>query len=158
MSTQKAHQAGMAIYQILSNFDDIRRKVLKNVPMSNQKKLYGLTLRQSSAIHQVMLLMSHYPKGISLKNLADCMLMHPSAASIMVDKMVNKGFLERTENPEDRRTVCIRISPKGKEIITTARTLLIQEMERYANLLTDNEQTQLVSIAAKLKSISDESA
>lgn len=156
MSTPNTHQAGMSIYQILSNFDDIRRKVLKNVPSANQKKLFGLTLRQSSAVNQVMLLMSDHPKGISLKSLADRMLMHPSAASIMVDKMVNKGFLERTENPEDRRTVRIRISPKGREIITSARNLMEKEMDKLAAHLTEDEITQLYDIATKLRAIADE--
>ena len=156
MSTANKRNAGMAIYQILSDFDDIRRKVLKNAPMANQKKLYGLTLRQSSAVNQVMLLMGNYPQGISLKSLADRMGMHPSAASIMVDKMVNKGFLERTENPNDRRTVCIRISDTGRQIISDARSLMQKELERFATRLTEEEQSQLAAIAAKLKDIAVE--
>lgn len=148
----------MAIYQILTDLDDIRRRILKKAPMADQKKLYGLTLRQSSAVNQIMLLMDNHPQGLSLKKLADSMSMHPSAASIMVDKMVNKGLLERTENPNDRRTVCIRISPKGREIISTARTLLIEEMKSYASQLTLEEQDQLTHIAAKLKTIADQSS
>lgn len=153
MCTKTTRSAGMAIYQILSDLDEIRRKVLKNTPMANQKKLYGLTLRQSTAVNQVMLMMSDYPQGISLKNLAERMHMHPSAASIMVDKMVNKGLLERSENPEDRRTICIRISSKGEEIINSARNLLQKEMERFAALLTPEEQIQISNIATKLKSL-----
>lgn len=152
MQTSNTNQIGSAIYEILSDLDEIRRRVLRNAPMANQKKLYGLTLRQSAAVNQVMLLMTNYPQGITLKNLSDKMQMHPSAASIMVDKMVNKGFLERTENPNDRRTVCIRISAKGKEIITATRTLLKEEIEKYASVLTPEEEAQLVQIAAKLKS------
>lgn len=151
MSTTNAQKMGLAVYQILSDFDSIRRKVLKESPLADQKKLYGLTLRQSAAVNQVMLLMGDYPQGITLKKLAEHLEMQSSAASIMVDKMVNKGFLERHENPEDRRTINIRISPKGAEIIKNARKLLIQKMEKIASALTDDEQQQLNAIATKLK-------
>lgn len=151
MSEQNVQQIGLAIYQILSEFDEVRRRVLRKVPSANQKKIYGLTVRQSAAMSHVMMLMSDHPHGISLKSLSERMSMHPSAASIMVDKMVNKGVLERADNPNDRRTICIRLSAKGQEIIANARKLMQDEMEILATKLTAEEMEQLRNIAAKLK-------
>lgn len=119
--------------------------------MANQKKLYGLTLRQSSAVNQVITLMDESPEGVSLKKLADRMLMHPSAASILVEKMVSKGLMERAENPKDRRTVLIRISNKGREIISNVHNHLLSEVGKLAARLSDEEQDQLIRIAAKIR-------
>ena len=151
MHSNDTHKAGMAIYQILSDFDDIRRKVLRNAPMSSQKKLYGLTLRQSAAVSQVMMLTNDYPEGISLKQLSEQMVMKASAASILVEKMVGKGILERVENPNDRHSIRIRISPAGRELIQSTQQLLSSEMERFASILSIEEQEQLARITTKLK-------
>lgn len=150
MSTDITHPKGLAVYGILTDFDNIRRKVLKNSPLANQKKLYGLTLQQSAAMNQVMLLMADYPQGVTLKMLSERVEMNSSAASVMVDKMVTKGFLERTINPNDRRTINIRLSAKGEKIISGARSLLIQELEKLTIDLTLEELNQLSAIAAKI--------
>lgn len=151
MSENSSPRIGLAVYQILSDFDSIRRRILKDSPIADQKKLYGLTLRQSSAVNQVMLLTDKNPEGVTLKKLAEQLEMQSSAASVMVEKMVAKGFLERTENQRDRRTVNIRISEKGREVINNSRKLLVQKMEKFAFVLTDEEQKMLEEVAAKLK-------
>jgi DNA-binding MarR family transcriptional regulator len=40
-----------------------------------------------------------------------------AAASQLIDGLVDKGFLERVENPEDRRAKRISISQKGRALI-----------------------------------------
>lgn len=156
MSTQEESEIGLSVYQILSDFDGIRRKILKESPLANQKRLYGLTLRQSTAMNTVMLLMKDHPEGVTLKALSEHVEMNSSAASVMVDKMVVKGYLERAVNPRDRRTVNIRLSAKGEEIIESARTMLMERLAKIMEALSPAEQKQLAKIAQKIKGAVEE--
>jgi DNA-binding MarR family transcriptional regulator len=40
-----------------------------------------------------------------------------AAASQLAEKLVQSGYLERTEDPNDRRTRMLSLSPKGRDLI-----------------------------------------
>lgn len=44
-----------------------------------------------------------------------------SAASLLVDRMVQDGLVERTEDPEDRRRALLRLSVRGEELMARLR-------------------------------------
>lgn len=141
---------GMTLHQILSVFDDVRRKVLKSSSAPLQKKLYGLTLRQSSAINKVMLLTKVTPQGVALKTLAQHMQMAVSATSILVEGIVSKGIFVRTQNPSDRRAVLIRLSEKGEQVFKETNDLILSEMGSLSTALSEEELNHLRNIAQKL--------
>jgi DNA-binding MarR family transcriptional regulator len=43
------------------------------------------------------------------------------AASVLADNLVQAGFVERSEDPEDRRRVQLRLTPRGEEIVRRPR-------------------------------------
>lgn len=151
MHHPETETSGMTLHQILTVFDDIRRKVLKGSSAPLQKKLYGLTLRQGSAINKVMLLTKESPDGVALKTLAKHMQMAVSATSILVESIVNKGIFVRTQNPSDRRAVLIRLSEKGEQVFRETNDLMLVEMSKLASALTPVELSQLQSISQKLQ-------
>lgn len=151
MSDEATRERGVLLHQILSVFDDVRRMILKEVSTPHQKKLYGLTIRQSSAINQVMLLMKEQPDGVALKTLAKHMQMAVSATSILVENMVSRGFFERTPNPLDRRAICIRLSAKGEAIFRETHELLLNKMTQLSDSLSEEDMASLSQIANKLK-------
>ena len=149
--------SGAKLHQILTVFDDIRRKVIKGSSAQLQKKLYGLTLRQGAAINQVMLLTQTSPEGVALKTLAHNMQMAVSATSILVESMVIKGLFVRVQNPVDRRAVCIRLSDKGEQIFLETHRIMNEEVSKLSAILTPEELATLDSVAAKLSAASAES-
>lgn len=140
------------LHQILTVFDDIRRNSLKQASSPLQKKLYGLTLRQGSALGKIMLLTRENPAGVALKTLAQHMQMAVSATSILVESMVSKNLVERAQNPSDRRAVLIRLSEKGEQVFRETNEIVLKEMVRLSSALTPGELASLHSIALKLNS------
>ena len=43
------------------------------------------------------------------------------AASVLADNLVQAGFVERSDDPEDRRRVQLRLTPRGEEIVRRPR-------------------------------------
>lgn len=130
--------------------DDIRRDGLKKTPQTQQNKVLGLTMRQTGALVNVEILTRNNPRGIALKTLAQNMQMTVPATSLLVENMVNKGFLERTPNPDDRRAVCIRLSEDGADFISNARQFVAEEIEKRAQVLTPEELASFAHIVEKI--------
>lgn len=136
--------------KFLNLTDDIRRDSFKQTPAVHLKKMLGLTLRQGTAISQIRILTKECPQGIALKTLASHLNMTVPATSLLVETMVNKGFFERTPNPDDRRAICIRLSEKGEELCHDVNTRMEAELDRLAVNVTDEEIAALESIANKM--------
>jgi DNA-binding MarR family transcriptional regulator len=57
----------------------------------------------------------------TVSQLADRLRIGRSAASLLVDRMVADGLVERTEDSEDRRRTMLRLSRRGEELIARLR-------------------------------------
>jgi DNA-binding MarR family transcriptional regulator len=62
---------------------------------------------------------------VSVKHLAERLQVSPPSASTMVDRLVEMGLLERQPNPNDRRSVLIRLSPIGNESIEAIESVVL---------------------------------
>lgn len=62
---------------------------------------------------------------VSVKHLAERLQVSPPSASTMVDRLVEMGLLDRQPNPNDRRSVLIRLSPVGNESIEAIESVVL---------------------------------
>ena len=136
--------------RLLDILDEFRRESIKAINAPSKKKLYGLTVRQGSAISQLRLMLEDEPMGIALKDLASRMQMTVPATSIMVDALVTRGYMERTPNPNDRRAVCIKLTDKGNELFNDIYARFHDEIDRRAEVLTEEELEAFSRIVEKL--------
>lgn len=136
--------------RLLDILDEFRRESIKAINAPSKKKLYGLTVRQGSAISQLRLMLEDEPRGIALKDLASRMQMTVPATSIMVDTLVTRGYMERTPNPNDRRAVCIKLTDKGNELFNDIYARFHDEIDRRAEVLTEEELEAFSRIVEKL--------
>ena len=137
--------------QMLDILDGVRRESVQRVNSTQQKRMYGLTMRQSTALSHVKELMEQEPQGVALKTLAQNLQMTVPAASLLVEAMVGKGFLARTPNPQDRRAVCIKISEKGTALFEDVYAVFHRQMDELASRLSPQELEALAAIITKLK-------
>lgn len=114
------------------------------------KKICGLTLPQ------VMLLRSISQQGdVTVRNLArDIALSQPTVTTIL-DRLEEKGLVERIRSLRDRRIVNARLTPLGKEMLDAAPPLLDEHfMQRFADL-PNGEQHELKDALEKIVRLMD---
>lgn len=138
--------------ELIEILDRLRRQSVLSVNTMQQKKMFGLTMRQASAIAQVQLLMEKEPQGVALKVLAKQLQMTVPATSLLVESMVGKGFFERNPNPTDRRAVCIRLSEKGMELFDEVYANFHRAIDERAAGLNEEDLAALSVIVEKLRS------
>ena len=86
--------------------------------------------------------------GISNTELAKNLTLHVSTCSILVNKLIKKGLVEKTRSSTDERKIVLTISLKGKQLMakapkspegaipSTLKKLNIEELEELNTVLT----------------------
>lgn len=84
-------------------------------------------------------------------------LTHLKHATItaLIDKMVERGFVSRSKNEEDRRRVWIKLQAKGEEAILSAPNLLQDTFSTRFEKLPSWQQAMLVAALEQVASILD---
>src|SRR5215203_5132633 len=93
---------------------------------------------------QFSMMMQMYHRGAcGMSEVSERFEITPAAASQLVDKLVQSGFLMRQEDPSDRRAKLLDLTQKGRELIEAG----IEERYRWVNemesKLTDEESSQI---------------
>jgi DNA-binding MarR family transcriptional regulator len=69
----------------------------------------------------------------------------PAAASQLVDKLVQAGYLERTEDSNDRRVRLLNLSTKGGKLLHQATEERYRWMDDLTSKLSPEEQDKIVT-------------
>ena len=77
---------------------------------------FDLSVRQVKALHVL-----GDCRELTVGALGERLGIKLPAASIQADNLVNAGLLERHEDPDDRRRVLLRLTPKGEELMERPR-------------------------------------
>jgi DNA-binding MarR family transcriptional regulator len=67
------------------------------------------------------------------------------AASQMIDRLVTNGYIERTEDPDDRRAKQLRLTEKGHSIVSESIEIRRRWMERLTDVLTIEEKKSITT-------------
>jgi DNA-binding MarR family transcriptional regulator len=68
-----------------------------------------------------------------------------AAASQAVDRLVQLGLIERTEDPEDRRAKKLALTPKGRTLIEKGIEVRSRWVEGITDALTPEQQGMIIS-------------
>jgi len=101
------------IMRMQESFRELVRK-----SCSRDRRMDHLSVVQ---LRVILLLANRSPRSMKLKELAQELHVTPGAVSQTVDGLCRQGFVERKENPDDRRAVAIRLAAPGRKNVTLAR-------------------------------------
>lgn len=90
-------------------------------------KSTGLSMPQFSVLMQL-----HHKGPCGMSEISERFDVTPAAASQLVEKLVQAGYLERAEDPSDRRAKLLKLSPSGVKLIEDG----IRERHRWLDDLT----------------------
>lgn len=110
-------------------------------------KPYGLTPQQYNVLR---ILRGSHPEEISIKLIKERMLDKMSDVSRIVDKLLDKGLIDRTICPEDRRQCNVSIKPAGLTLLNKIDKKIDAFDNRLSNL-TDNEVDKLNTLLDKMR-------
>jgi DNA-binding MarR family transcriptional regulator len=96
------------IEQIAQLLAETRRALMRSKPRPPSKAMADFTFAQGRSL---WIITRHEP--CTLSELSERMNVRPSTASELVERLVVAGFVTRTADPQDRRTIRLKLTRKG---------------------------------------------
>jgi DNA-binding MarR family transcriptional regulator len=111
---------------------------------SLNKKLYGtLTVSQSYCLRIL------YFQGMrTMSQLAGELQVRLSTITGVIDQLEAKGLVERTDHPEDRRSLHVRLTPKGRNLYRAAHEAFLSHLKPLMDSRPPGERDKLLSFLA----------
>lgn len=125
------------------------RALAQRVNDCTNDTLAGLGLN-AAKYNYLVVLYNGGPSPMTLNELSG--LIHTSNASVtsMVKALESDGFLRRSAHPEDRRSVLVRLTAKGRKIVEAAMPLHFRDMQAGLRVLSPREREVLAGLLLKL--------
>lgn len=137
-------------------FNSIYHKLALNVMFSNNwimesqlriLKPYQFTQPQYNVLR---ILRGSYPNPLTINAIIERMLDRMSNVSRLVDKLLEKGYVERQQSADDRRAVDVLITQKGMNILAEIDKQQ-ERWEKQYTKLSEEEAKQLNELLDKLR-------
>jgi DNA-binding MarR family transcriptional regulator len=74
----------------------------------------------------------------------------PPAATLMIDGLVKARLLARVLDPNDRRSVRVSVTAKGRQLLERGMAKKINELKKTFGILTPMERAQFIAIIDKI--------
>lgn len=101
-------------------------------------KSTGLSMPQFSVLMQL-----HYRGACGMSEISERFEVTAAAASQLVDKLVQSGFIKREEDPHDRRAKLLNLTDRGKELVQQGMEERYRWVDQLAERLSAEERVQV---------------
>ena len=85
--------------------------------------------------------------------LADGLGLTTGGVTVMLDRLEKAGYLKREPNPDDRRSILIRISAKKKEKLDIHYATVIKEFDAYMTEVPDRDLKTVLVFLKRVNAI-----
>ena len=109
-----------------------------------------VSIRQHQTMSLVCRLTEEKPNGVTLKELAEAMKLAPATVSELVESLVKKNFLQRVQNPEDRRAVQITLTDHGQTMLDQCIKCVDSLCEKLLADLSATERNAMLAALTKI--------
>ena len=126
-------------------FGDINNKLSKASQETLLKIYKNLTIAEASAIYAVG---PDEPK--TMKQIAETLGVAVSTPTRTIDRLLEKGFVNRKVGEKDRRKLLIELTPKGKKLLVDIDKENLEITKKMLNGLNDEEIETFKEILFKI--------
>lgn len=107
----------------------------------------GLSMPQVSTLFRL-----YYQGSCAVSDLGSHLGVTNAAASQMIERLVQQGLLERSEDPSDRRAKQITLTPAGRELVQSSIEARTRWMAELTAVLSPDEQATITAALGTLTS------
>jgi DNA-binding MarR family transcriptional regulator len=89
----------------------------------------------------------------SMSDIGKCLSMPKPHVTVIVDKLIEEGYVERQSDPNDRRVVNILLTEKGLEDFENIKQEISENLKIKLSKLNEDEQEILADASQKVREI-----
>lgn len=143
----------------MTDFADVSITAMRRIVKATEENVRKLAETSGLTASQLMVLQVLKLRGETLNgDLAASVDLKQATISILVDKLQQRGLVERRKGESDRRRVWIRITEEGEAILRDAPDLLQESFLSRFTKLAEWEQASLAAALLKIVALLDAEA
>jgi DNA-binding MarR family transcriptional regulator len=123
----------------------LEQRILESVVAAG----YPITLAQARVFQRID------PEGSRLTDLAAAAQVTKQTAGVLVDHLIEGGYVERVPDRRDARARLVRITPRGHDAIAVARAVQERIEAEWSDHLGADEIERLRAALLRLREITD---
>ena len=90
---------------------------------------------------------------LSMSDIGKCLSMPKPHVTVIVDKLIEEGYVERQHDPNDRRIVNVLITEKGLKDFEEIKLLVSENLKEKLHALNAEEQDLLMVSSQNVKEL-----
>jgi DNA-binding MarR family transcriptional regulator len=109
------------------------------------------------SLAQLRVLRAVWERGeVFMTELSELLKVSPPSVTSMVDRLVDKEFLERTHSLRDRRKVTVRLAPRAVDPLDRVEDNLVRTFTKLVDKLGPETTRQWCDVLAKVVEVLDQ--
>jgi MarR family transcriptional regulator, organic hydroperoxide resistance regulator len=135
--------------RIAELFERTTRATWRAKPAKKMKSIaFELTLAQGRCLRAIARM-----ENCTLGELSQHLDISPSTASPLIDRLVRAGLVRREGDPQDRRTVRLRLSAKGRQMFDRHKEERREHMKVFLDHLTEEQRKAMLNALEALDDV-----
>lgn len=123
---------------------DVSRLLRRNF----NRRVQELELTQAQ--WRTLAILSRKP-GISQKHLADILEMQPISVGRLLDRLQAADWIERRPDPDDRRAVCLHLTPKADPILKKIKAHGAETIKQATQGISKDDLEKLFDLLGRMR-------
>lgn len=136
MANNSSDEIASALFQVFA--------VLKK-RLSFKEQLFQMPLAQMETLRLI-----HERKLVLMKEVANFLAITPPSATVLVNNLVNLGYVERISDADDRRITKLSLTKKGAQILQRGVKQRCRDLKKLLDNVNPEEQLKLITILKKM--------
>lgn len=91
--------------------------------------------------------------SINMTNLAKELMITKQQTTGIVNNLVNKGYINREVNPENRKEILLNNTESGTEMIKTIKANMTDKLYKYFDILSSEDKKKVIESSKTIKEI-----
>jgi len=142
-----------AVAEILATMEMVRDHIISAF-MSDAQTNSAARVKMSVTLPQVRALeIIAVNRGMNNKQLAQALQVSPASASAMVERLVELNLVERYIPADDRRTVKLQLSPRGKIVAQSHRQVIEKVVSGLLERLGGKDTQKWLQVSRKIRKV-----
>lgn len=140
-SPKDAERIDAQSLQVWTNFLEAHTRLMRLLEQ-DLKSEHGITLAEYDVLHR---LEQAGDTPLRMTALADALLYTTGGLTRLIDRMQNRGLIERSASPEDRRVTYVVLSPGGLATLRKVAGTHLRGLQRHFGQHLETQEIQAVS-------------
>jgi DNA-binding MarR family transcriptional regulator/N-acetylglutamate synthase-like GNAT family acetyltransferase len=124
-----------------------RLKILSQTLLTESKKIFNQTLENFDQSSFNIFLLLIQKESLSIKQISSYLkITHPAAVQL-VNKLIQKKFVEKYDSPEDKRVTIVRLTTKGKKAYESLKSVADKIDTSYKEIINEVDPKFFITLS-----------